>query len=198
MARTSGQKRSAKKKKKKKTRQVVVLADMSLGAVFTSEKAQTFLQELIDTGSPTHAARAIGSSRRAAYNWRERYPEFAKEWDAAHEEGVDELEKEARRRAVGYDEKVVTKGGHVVTVRKHSDLLLITLLNANRPSKYRQPRGEVIPTISPDDQKRITEARDVLQRLSTDELASIATVMEGATKRAVMQAVQPNGKRTLQ
>lgn len=194
-------KRRAKVKERRKAnvkrRVIVVAKNSSHNLAFTTQKAQTFLQALIDTGSPTHASRAAGITRRTAYNWRERYSEFAAEWDAAHAEGVDELEREARRRAMGYDEKVVTKEGRVITVRKHSDLLLITLLNANRPEKFRPPRGEIAPPLSPEDAKRVAEARDVLKRLSTDELSTIATVMEKATTRAVAQAVgQP--KRTLQ
>lgn len=194
-------KRRAKVKERRranvKRRVIVVAKDSSHNLAFTTQKAQAFLQALIDTGSPTHASRAAGITRRTAYNWRERYPEFAAEWDAAHAEGVDELEREARRRALGYEEKMVTKAGCVITVRKHSDLLLITLLNANRPEKFRPPRGEIAPLISPEDAKRVAEARDVLKRLSTDELSTIATVMEKATTRAVAQAVG-NSKRVLQ
>lgn len=194
-------KRRAKVKERRRTnvkrRVIVVAKDSSHNLAFTTQKAQIFLQALIDTGSPTHASRAAGITRRTAYNWRERYPEFAAEWDAAHAEGVDELEREARRRALGYEEKMVTKTGRVITIRKHSDLLLITLLNANRPEKFRPPRGDGVPPISPEDAKRVAEARDVLKRLSTDELSTIATVMEKATTRAIAQAVgQP--KRILQ
>src|SRR5436305_6679036 len=45
------------------------------------------------------AARTAGVSRRAAYDRRERDPEFAQAWDDAIEESVEQLEAEAVRRA---------------------------------------------------------------------------------------------------
>lgn len=52
--------------------------------------------------------------------------------------GVVSLEAEARRRAMdGVDEPVYHKGEVVGHVRKYSDTLLIFLLKAHRPHKYR-------------------------------------------------------------
>jgi len=59
-------------------------------------------------------------SRATAYLWREKDAEFARAWDDAKEDGVDRLEDIAKQRA--FD---------------GSDTLVIFLLKANRPDKYR-------------------------------------------------------------
>jgi hypothetical protein len=53
--------------------------------------------------------------------------------------GVAALEDEARRRAYeGWEEPVWHKGVNCGTVRKFSDTLLIVLLKAHMPEKYRE------------------------------------------------------------
>jgi hypothetical protein len=82
------------------------------------------------------ACRAAGVERATAY--RDRDPRFAAAWDEAAEDGTDLLELECRRRAVeGVDRPVFYKGQQVGTVKEYSDRLLIFLLKANRPEKYR-------------------------------------------------------------
>ena len=164
----------------------------------TPEKRQRFLHLIGTHSNVTLACSEIGFTTVALYNLKKRDLEFAKLWDDAIKEGSRCLEDEAKRRAMGFEEDVYKNGVFVGRVKKYSDLLLLALLNAHWPEKYRPPKGDTAPPISPDDAKRITEARDVLKRLDTDELAAIATVMEKATTRAVAKAVQPNGKRTLQ
>lgn len=164
----------------------------------TPEKRQAFLLGLGTHSNVTLACSDIGFSTVALYNLKKRDSEFAKAWDEAVKEGSRCLEDEAKRRAMGYEEAVYKNGEYVGKVKKYSDLLLLALLNAHWPEKYRPAKNDAPPPLNPDDAKRITEARDVLKRLNTDELSAIATVMEKATTRAVAQAVQPNGKRTLQ
>jgi hypothetical protein len=65
--------------------------------------------------------------------------------DEATDESRDELEAEAWRRGHdGYDEPVVSMGkivrtddGSPLLVKKYSDTLLVTLLKAHHPAKYR-------------------------------------------------------------
>lgn len=164
----------------------------------TSEKRSDFLARLRHHSNVTQACEEIGFSKVALYALRKRDEEFAKDWDDAERDGSKCLEDEAKRRAMGYEEKVYKNGEYVGKVKKYSDLLLLALLNAHWPEKYRRSNGDQPPTIPPEDQKRLDEARNVLKRLNTDELSTIATVMEKATTRAVAQAVGVNGKRTLQ
>lgn len=112
---------------------------------------EPFLAELRATGNRTEAARRVGVARETAHRERKKDPAFATAWDEAVDEAVEALEYEARRRGFeGYDEPVVHQGKftvvkdektgekHVLTIRKYSDTLLIRLLEANRPEKYRR------------------------------------------------------------
>jgi len=69
----------------------------------------------------TAAAIAAGARRPMVYGWRADAPIFAEEWDGAVEAGTDKLEDEARRRALS-----------------GSDQLLMFMLKARRPAKYRE------------------------------------------------------------
>ena len=66
------------------------------------------------------SAHGAGIDWSTAYRSRRRSPRFAAQWDAAIEEAADELEAEARRRAMAT-----------------SDTLLIFLLKGARPERYR-------------------------------------------------------------
>ncbi len=64
--------------------------------------------------------------------------DFAAQWRKALEEGTDLLDAEARRRAVtGVDKPVYYKGKVVGSITKYSDRLLMFLLKAHRPQKFR-------------------------------------------------------------
>ena len=102
------------------------------------EPRARFLAKLAAGFSIAAACRAERIGRRTAYDWRERDEEFAKAWDAAIEEGSDILEDEARRRAHdGVTKPVYQQGALVGVVREYSDTLLIFLLKARRPQKFR-------------------------------------------------------------
>jgi hypothetical protein len=63
---------------------------------------------------------------------------FARAWEDALEQGTDSLEDEARRRALqGVEKPVFREGRQVGTVTEYSDTLLIFLLKARRPEKFR-------------------------------------------------------------
>lgn len=89
------------------------------------------------------SALAAGVGRATVYEWRRDDPKFAALYDEAHEDALDALEEEARRRAYdGVLEPMVSAGSLVCHVRKYSDTLLITLLKGKRPDTYRD-RHEV-------------------------------------------------------
>lgn len=105
----------------------------------TPEKQIAFLAALAETGNITRSAEAIGSGRQTVYDWRERDPEFAEAWDRAVKIAGYGLEDEARRRAEeGVEKPVFHKGEVCGTVREYSDTLLIFLLKAHNPEKYRE------------------------------------------------------------
>src|SRR5690242_20573713 len=86
----------------------------------TPDARERFCSVLADGGSVTAGAGAIGVSRAALYLARANDPEFAAAWDEAVERGTDVLEDEAVKRA-----------------RNSSDTLMIFLLKARRPDKFK-------------------------------------------------------------
>ncbi|HHM13191.1 MAG TPA: hypothetical protein ENJ16_06525 [Planctomycetaceae bacterium] len=82
---------------------------------------QVFLDRIFVSPNVTQAAKVAGKSRAAVYARRAKDEEFKQRWDEAIESSVDELEDVARERAMA-----------------GSDLLLIFMLKAHRPEKYRE------------------------------------------------------------
>ena len=112
---------------------------------FTKERKEAFLQALADTGIVSSAAGVAGITRARVYQVRQQDPAFAVAWDEAEEAAADALEAEAWRRAVvGVPEPLVSAGkvvrdddGQPLAIRRYSDNLLIALLKARRPEKFK-------------------------------------------------------------
>ena len=109
-----------------------------------SEKSQAaqreqFLAALSQTASVTRACEIASLPRRTVYNWRAMDVEFARAWEVALDLGTDALEDEAIRRATQGTERPVFQGKQLVGhTRDFSDTLLIFMLKARRPEKYRE------------------------------------------------------------
>ena len=86
----------------------------------TPKNREAFLDALGEGLSIAAACRRAGISRVAAYAWRNDEEEFRAAWDEAVEEGTDLLEDAAIERA-----------------RDASDTLMIFLLKARRPDKFK-------------------------------------------------------------
>lgn len=99
-----------------------------------------FLEEYASCGSITASARVAGMGSAAShYEWLKSVPGYPEAFAEAHQKSIEVLEVEARRRAhEGYLEPVFYKGVQVGTVRKFSDNLLMFLLRAAVPHKYRE------------------------------------------------------------
>jgi hypothetical protein len=106
----------------------------------TVEKKTEFIRLLTEDGlTVVHAAEKIEISTVTLYEHRKNDAEFAAAWDQAWKDGCTVLEREAQRRAVlGTTEPVFYKGEVVGAVQKYSDLLLIFLMKARQPEKYRE------------------------------------------------------------
>jgi hypothetical protein len=104
---------------------------------------RAFLEHFREHGNITAACRAVGITRRGTvYDWQEKSDDFAAAFREAEIEATETLEAEARRRAVGgvVNETPVIRNGEVIytiTETKYSDTLLIFLLKARAPTKYR-------------------------------------------------------------
>lgn len=98
-----------------------------------------FLELLAETGHVVRSCELAGVSRTHAYRMRNSDPDFAALWDEALTLAVGTIEDEAHRRAVhGVDTPVYYKGEECGSVRKYSDTLLMFLLKAHKPEKYRE------------------------------------------------------------
>lgn len=100
----------------------------------------SFLKELARAGNVSAACRKVKISRTIAYELREQATDFAELWAEAIETATDGLEQEAYRRAVKGVRKPTgwykgVPGGYV---QEYSDTLLVLLLKANRPEKFRE------------------------------------------------------------
>jgi len=97
-----------------------------------------FLKRFGDHGCVRRACTEIGVGHSAVYNWRKKDDTFASGFQDAEHQAVSHLEAEALRRAIdGVDQPVFHGGDQVGSVRKYSDTLLIFLLKARAPDRYR-------------------------------------------------------------
>lgn len=105
----------------------------------TNAKQNAFLKAYSRHGTVTHAARDAGVHVSYHYNWLDVDPEYPAKFKLAHQEAVEALEREARRRAIeGVDEPSGWyKGEPGGFVKKYSDTLLIFLLKGALPDKYK-------------------------------------------------------------
>jgi hypothetical protein len=122
---------------------------MSNQTIRTGPNRAAFLEALARSANVTGACELVGVSRAAVYEWRDGDPEFAAEWDAAVSRGLDGLEDLAVERA---------KAG--------SDMLLIFLLKAHRPERYRETKHLTIDqNLSVQDLRRLPR-EELLRRLN--------------------------------
>jgi hypothetical protein len=109
-----------------------------------NEKAKSkFLRIYKELGTVELASKNVPISPHTVYNWIKQDTEFAVSFNdikpVAKQSYLGALEREAHRRAVeGILEGVFYKGVLVNHIRKFSDVLLIVLLKANAPEKYRE------------------------------------------------------------
>jgi hypothetical protein len=103
------------------------------------QKQKAFLDKFCDLANITQAAKAARIGRQTVYDWIENDPDFKKQFKKARKVAVGVLEDEAVRRAVeGIDKPIFYKGKRVkAKVKEYSDTLLIVLLKANAPKKYK-------------------------------------------------------------
>lgn len=98
---------------------------------------EIFLEHLAESPNVSAACRAAWVSRAHVYKLRKEDAGFAREWDDALEESIDNLVGEAYRRAFkGTLKPVFQMGKRVGAVREYSDALTIKLLTAHRPGVY--------------------------------------------------------------
>jgi len=90
----------------------------------TEATQRAFLEAFVIAGNISGASRTSQVSRDTHYAWLKDDPAYAAAYKVAADEAIDLLEQEARKRAI--------------SGARPSDLLLIFLLKAGRPEKYRE------------------------------------------------------------
>ena len=137
-----------------------------------------YLAALEETGSKSHAAKAAGVGRQTVYDREKADLDFFKKCHMALEIAADNLEAEARRRAIEGDEVPVFSQGKVVGHRtKKSDQLLIFGIRTTR-ERTDKMEHEILLREAQAVEEETT--RDFMEgRLSLDELA-----LRGATGAA--------------
>lgn len=97
-----------------------------------------FIASLRMYGVVAVAIRAAKINRTTLYDHRHKDANFAAKWADALEDAADALESEARRRAErGTLRPVFQRGEKVGSVREYSDTLMLAMLKAARPEKFR-------------------------------------------------------------
>ena len=99
---------------------------------------QRFLTHYSNSGNITWSAKRAGIDRGLVYTWQEESDQFAAAFREADLKATEVLEREAWRRAnEGIAEPVYQHGKLVGTIQRYSDNLLMFLLRARAPERYR-------------------------------------------------------------
>lgn len=156
-------KKATKSSPKKTTRKT---AHPSAADRRTAKIQDLFLAELAAAGNIAAACRATGVSRSTVYNWRQASSDFAARFTEAMDEAIDSLEAEAWRRGRDGVAKPIFYQGEVCGhIQEYSDRLLILLLQAHRPERF---RPEILPPKPP------PESDSELDQLTDGELETRA------------------------
>ena len=97
-----------------------------------------FVAALRNIGVMRYACDQVKVGKSTVARWRAADPAFEAAVLEALDDAVEVMEREAFRRAVVGTEKPITVAGQREVIRDFSDVLLIFLLKANRPEKYRE------------------------------------------------------------
>lgn len=92
-----------------------------MASIRSYKSRKAFLDALEKGYSVSRSAAEAGHSVNAFKTWKAEDEEFSKDWEDAIEAGTDRLEDRARDRAM-----------------RDSDGLMVVLLKARRPEKYRE------------------------------------------------------------
>jgi len=103
-------------------------------------RQKCFLREYEKFPTVKSAAARSKINRRTHQRWVKNDPKYASAFAELKDDVVEELEAEVYRRGVLGVERPITVAGERVMVREYSDRLLMFLLKAEKPEKYRDRR----------------------------------------------------------
>lgn len=109
------------------------MAKSKIGGVYDNRRKLKFLKHLATSSHVTNSAEAAGVAVSTVYNWRDRDPEFLREWMRALAAGYEMLEMDLLDRARnGVEKPVFHDGEEVATVTEYNDGLGVKLLLAHK------------------------------------------------------------------
>lgn len=146
--------------------------DIYVSNEITQPNKRAFLAAIAETGNITSAAKITGIARKTHYNWMQEDSAYAAAYKEAMEQAAENLEAEARRRAVeGTLKPVFYKGKQCGTVREYSDTLLIFLLKGAMPDKYSEKfQGTIDHNVIVDDMSREQIQERIAELLSKKQM----------------------------
>jgi hypothetical protein len=119
-----------------------------IGGVYDDRRKVRFLKNLAISSHVANSAAAAGVGVSTVYSWRERDPEFFREWMRALAAGYELLEMDLLDRARnGVEKPVFHEGKQVATVRQYHDGIGVKLLLAHKQmvALVRAVEGQVNP-----------------------------------------------------
>jgi len=100
---------------------------------YDNRRKLKFLKELAISSHVANSAKAAGVGVSTVYSWRERDPEFFRQWMRSLAAGYELLEMDLLDRARnGVDEPVFHEGKQIATVRHYNDGIGVKLLLAHK------------------------------------------------------------------
>ena len=189
-------KKTARKKATKK-RSTVKKTPLTNRANFTAKRKSVFLESYRITGNMSLSSQESRVSRRTIYDWLASDVHFQDDFNEAREVATDALEEEARRRAVDGVETPFNTKGETIFIRKFSDTLLIVLLKANRPSKFREnPQGSPINVSVGGGAEQPMDRRQGLDLscLSDEELSALEVITKKVRKASAIGATPASSR----
>lgn len=131
---------------------------------------ELFIEHFARTANITTAAEIVGISRRVVYVWLEKDEQFSLAFNEANAIATERLEAEAWRRGVEgvtNETPIMHQGQQVgtLTETKYSDVLLMFMLKARNPGKYRE---KAPPSSNPDEQY----ASSAVEKFVRDQLGA--------------------------
>ena len=117
---------------------------MRVRASNRADKQAKFLAEFANCGIITVAAKVAGIDRKTVHNWLEKDERFSLAYHQAEKQAEEVLEAAAWKRSVqgvAKQRHVYDRGGKLIDTEittDYSDSLLMFLLRARNPTKYRE------------------------------------------------------------
>ncbi|MGB5724782.1 MAG: hypothetical protein WBM39_10225 [Parasphingorhabdus sp.] len=109
------------------------MAKSKVAGVYDNRRKLKFLKGLATSSHVANSAKTAGVAVSTVYNWRNRDPEFLREWMRALAAGYELLEMDLLDRARnGVEKPIFHEGKQIATVKQYNDGIGVKLLLAHK------------------------------------------------------------------